>query len=117
MRLTSKCRSATVDSRPRGRLSCRHGEEAMIDWLFRNRQTGEMTVAQLPNAPLIVFVVAVAVRWIFHRSGTAGTIVSVVAVVALIVWAGDEIVRGVNPGGVSSVVAFSPLPSSGHCCI
>jgi len=69
----------------------------MIDWLFRNRQTGEMTVAQLPNAPLIVFVVAVAVRWIFHRSGTAGTIVSVVAAVALIVWAGDEIVRGVNP--------------------
>ena len=69
----------------------------MIDWLFRNRQTGEITVAQLPNAPLIVFVVAVAVRWIFHRSGTAGTIVSVVAAVALIVWAGDEIVRGVNP--------------------
>ena len=38
----------------------------MIDWLFRNRQTGEITIAQMPNAPLIV-------------------------------WAGDEVLRGVNP--------------------
>ncbi|MGZ4692355.1 MAG: hypothetical protein ACXWBN_05315 [Acidimicrobiales bacterium] len=69
----------------------------MIHWLFRNRQTGEITVAQMPNAPLIVFVVAVVVRWIFHPSGVAGTVVGAVATVALIVWAGDEIVRGVNP--------------------
>ncbi len=69
----------------------------MISWMFRSRQTGEITVAQLPNAPLIVFLVAVTVRWIFHPSGTLGTIVAVIATVALIVWAGDEIIRGVNP--------------------
>ena len=69
----------------------------MISWMFRSRQTGKITVAQLPNAPLIVFLVAVAVRWVFHPSGTIGTIVTVVATVALIGWAGDEIIRGVNP--------------------
>jgi len=65
--------------------------------MFRSRRTGEITVAQLPNAPLIVFIVAVAVRWIFHPSGAMGTIVTVIATVALIGWAGDEIIRGVNP--------------------
>lgn len=65
--------------------------------MFRSRQTGKITVAQLPNAPLIVFLVAAAVRSIFHPSGTMRTIVTVVATVALIVWAGDEIFRGVNP--------------------
>jgi Na+/citrate or Na+/malate symporter len=69
----------------------------MIDWLFRNRQTGEITIAQAPNIPLIVFMVAVTVRWVLHPHGTAGTIVSVVATVALLGWAVDEIIRGVNP--------------------
>ena len=69
----------------------------MIDWLFRNRQTGEITIAQMPNAPLIVFLVAVVVRLLFHPSGTLGTVVSAVATVALIVWAGDEVLRGGNP--------------------
>jgi len=69
----------------------------MIDWLFRNRHTGELTIAQVPNAPLIVFLVAVVVRLLLHPSGTVGTVVGALATVALIVWAGDEIVRGVNP--------------------
>ena len=82
----------------------------MIDWLFRNRRTGGLTIAQLPNAPLLVFLVAVAVRWIVHPSGTAGTVVGVIAAGALIIWAGDEIVRGVNPwrrllGGTVLVVS------------
>jgi predicted neutral ceramidase superfamily lipid hydrolase len=69
----------------------------MINWLFRSRETGKMTVAQLPNAPLFVFLAAVAVRWIFRPTGTVGTVVTVVAAVALIIWAGDEVIRGVNP--------------------
>jgi predicted neutral ceramidase superfamily lipid hydrolase len=82
----------------------------MIGWLFRNRRTGDRTIAQLPNAPLIVFLLATAVRWVFHPSGTAGSIVNVVATAALITWAGDELVRGVNPwrrilGG--AVLAFT----------
>jgi len=98
-----------------GRLTFRQRLDAMIAWLFRNRQTGRMTVAQLPNAPLIVFLVAVAVRWIFHPSGTAGTIVGAVATVALVIWAGDEIIRGVNPwrralgGGVLAITIVGIL--------
>jgi predicted neutral ceramidase superfamily lipid hydrolase len=69
----------------------------MIDWLFRSRTTGKITVAQFPNPPLAVFLVVVAFRWIFHPSGTVGTITNIVAAVALIGWAGDEIIRGVNP--------------------
>jgi predicted neutral ceramidase superfamily lipid hydrolase len=69
----------------------------MIDWLFRNRQTGEITIAQMPNAPLIVFLAAAAVRLLFHPSGMLGTVVGAIATLALIGWSGDEIVRGVNP--------------------
>ncbi len=69
----------------------------MIDWLFRNRTTGERTIAQFPNVPLLVFLVAVVVRWLAHPSGTVGTVVDVVATGALVVWAADEVVRGVNP--------------------
>jgi len=69
----------------------------MIDWLFRDRRTGGITIAQVPNVPLIVFLVALVVRWILHPSGTVGTIVGVIALVALTIWALDEIVRGVNP--------------------
>jgi len=87
----------------------------MIDWLFRNRRTGELTVAQVPNAPLAVFAVAAAIRWIFDPSGTVGTVVAVAATVALVVWAVDEVVRGVNPwrrllgGGVLAVTAVGIL--------
>ena len=81
----------------------------MIDWLFRNRRTGEITIAQFPNAPLLVFLGAEVVRWIFRPAGSVGTAVDVVATVALVAWAGDEVVRGVNPwrrmlgGGVLAV--------------
>jgi hypothetical protein len=68
-----------------------------VNWLFRNRQTGEITIAQRPNAALIVFLVATIVKLIFSPAGGIGTTVTVVAQGALAVWALDEIVRGVNP--------------------
>ena len=74
------------------RYDCR-----VIDWLFRNRQTGEITVAQLPNAPLVVFLVAAAVRRFADPAGDVRTVVSVVAAAALVWWSLDELLRGVNP--------------------
>lgn len=68
-----------------------------IDWLFRDRTTGRIVVMQLPNIPLWVFLVATAVRLVAHPHGTVGTVVSVVATVAIVVWAGLEVARGVNP--------------------
>ena len=70
---------------------------APFEWLFRNRQTGEITIAQLPNAPLIVFLVAFGVRALLHPDGTVGTLVDVAATAGLVVWSVLEIGWGVNP--------------------
>lgn len=69
----------------------------MIDWLFRNRRTGRMTIVQVPNVPLALFAIAWLVRRFAHPSGALDTALAVVATVALVVWAGGEILRGVNP--------------------
>ncbi|MCA1842093.1 MAG: hypothetical protein LC792_02680 [Actinobacteria bacterium] len=69
----------------------------MIDWLFRNRQTGRITIAQWPNVPLGLFLVASGLRWLFDPSGDARTALGVLATWGLLWWAVDEVVRGVNP--------------------
>jgi hypothetical protein len=66
-------------------------------WLFVSRSSGRITVAQWPNVPLWVFAVFSAVSRIVHPSGGAATFLRVAAVAALVVWALDELVRGVNP--------------------
>lgn len=69
----------------------------MIDWLFRNRQTGERTIGQTPNVSIIVFAVAWVLRRIFEPTGLLGTVFDVVVLGAIAWWSLDEIVRGVNP--------------------
>ncbi|CAN5474147.1 hypothetical protein BH10ACT1_BH10ACT1_39860 [soil metagenome] len=69
----------------------------MIDWLFRNRETGRYTVVQFPNVALATWLAALAVRRLTTPEGTAGGVVGGIATIALAVWAIDEIVRGVNP--------------------
>lgn len=69
----------------------------MFDWLFRNRQTGEITIAQAPNPPLIIWLVATIINVIFSPAGTIGTVFTVIGTGALAIWAGDELIRGVNP--------------------
>ncbi len=69
----------------------------MIDWLFRNRKTGEITIAQFPNLALWIFLGATVVRWLTSPTGTGGTVVDVIAIGALLWWGVDEMVRGVNP--------------------
>ena len=69
----------------------------MVNWLFRNRQTGEITIAQAPNPPLIVWLIATVINLIFSPSGTVGTALTIIGTGALIIWAGDELIRGVNP--------------------
>lgn len=69
----------------------------MIDWLFLNRHTGRITIAQWPNAPLGLFLVASGLRWLLDPSGGVRTGLGVVATVGLLWWAVDEVVRGVNP--------------------
>jgi hypothetical protein len=85
-----------------------------FDWLFRDRTTGAIVIAQLPNLPLAVFIVAAVIRSVAHPAGTVGIVVGAIATVALLWWAGDEVLRGVNPfrrilGAVVLVVTVAGL--------
>lgn len=76
---------------------------------FRNPQSGELAIAQRPNLPLAIFLVATLGRLAFDPQGAVGTAVSLVAAVGLVWWAVEEIVRGDSPfrrvlGGVVLVV-------------
>jgi len=66
-------------------------------WCFRNRETGAITVAQTPNLALSVFLVSAAITWLGPPNGAISTGAKVGAAGSLIVWALDEVVRGVNP--------------------
>jgi hypothetical protein len=68
-----------------------------IDWLFRNRHTGRITIVQAPNLALWLFLVASVLRALFDPSGGLRTALDVLATAGLLWWAVDEIVRGVNP--------------------
>ena len=85
--------------------------------MFRDRSTGQVVIAQLPNLPLIVFLVAAAVRRFASPGGATGTAVSLVATAAILWWSVDEVVRGVNPfrrilGGVVAVVTLAGLATT-----
>jgi hypothetical protein len=77
--------------------------------MLANRRTGRLTVTQWPNIPLSVFIMLTLLVHILHPRGAADDLAHVLADVALIAWAADEIVRGVNPFrrilGVAVIVA------------
>jgi len=68
-----------------------------LEWLFRDRIDGGITIAQFPNLALWVFAVAAVVRYVAAPTGSAGAVVDVVAGAALAWWSIDEVARGVNP--------------------
>ena len=69
----------------------------LVEWLFRNRTTGRITVVQLPNVPLLAGIGVTAARWIVDPAGLWRTGLEVAGTAAFGVWAADEVVRGVNP--------------------
>ena len=79
----------------------RHGSPArtvaaLFDWLFRNRETGQITIGQFPNVALWIFIVTVILRRVLADTATR-TAVDAIGVAALAWWALDELFRGVNP--------------------
>ena len=56
----------------------------MFDRIFRNPETGQVVIAQAPNLPLIIFLVASVVRLVFPAAG-------IVAAIALAWWSVAEI--------------------------
>jgi hypothetical protein len=70
---------------------------APLEWLFRDRRTGRITIAQFPNVALWIFLASVVLRRIGPSHGALRTVFGAVGVAALAWWAVDEVVRGVNP--------------------
>jgi hypothetical protein len=68
-----------------------------LDWAFRSRTTGRITLGQLPNWPLTVWLLASAAIWLGHPQGRVRVGFVVLATAALALWAGGEALRGVNP--------------------
>jgi hypothetical protein len=68
-----------------------------VDWLFRSRVTGRYTVAQRPNAPLVLFIGFRIAQAVVSPNGTAHDVLRWLAIVALGWWGVDELLRGVNP--------------------
>ena len=68
-----------------------------IDWLFRNRHTGRITIVQAPNLALWLFIAAAVLRALFDPTGGLRSALDGLATIALVWWAVDEVVRGVNP--------------------
>jgi hypothetical protein len=68
-----------------------------IRWMLVSRRTGRLTVAQWPNVSLSVFIVLTVGSHIFPARARAENLIRVLADVALLIWAADELVRGVNP--------------------
>jgi hypothetical protein len=70
---------------------------SVVDWLFRDRQTGAITIAQPPNLPIWIFVGAWLLGAVVDPSGWPGTVLEVVRTLALATWAVLEVWSGVNP--------------------
>lgn len=69
----------------------------VVDWLFRNRQTGAITIAQMPNPALWLAIVATALGSVWQPPARSGINLDCVVKTSLVVWALDELLRGVNP--------------------
>ena len=69
-------------------------------WFCKNRQTGEITIAQKPNLILSLTFAAFAVRFALQIFDAPSNVVSVfrwASVILLLLFGLDELFRGVNP--------------------
>jgi hypothetical protein len=66
-------------------------------WVFRDRRTGRIVIAQRPNAPLIVALACFVAHRLVAGPDPWPAVLTAAGTAALVVWAGDEVVRGVNP--------------------
>lgn len=69
---------------------------SFFDRCLRSRETGRITIAQLPNVPLWIFLATVALRVVVAGGSGLRTAIDWIGIVALAWWAVDELFRGVN---------------------
>ena len=84
-----------------------------VDWLFRNRKTGALTIAQWPNLPLWLFGGLSLAGWAAQTNPPLANWLSIGADLALAWWALDELLRGVNPWrrflGAATLIGLAAL--------
>lgn len=68
-----------------------------IDWWFRDRRTGRIVVMQLPNLPIVLWLMTVVARWLVAPDSSAHAALAWAGSLTLGWWAIDELVRGLNP--------------------
>lgn len=68
-----------------------------VQWWFRSRVDGRVVIGQPPNAALGVWIAAVLWRLVADPTGPQRSVLDGIGIGALLVWAIDEVVRGVNP--------------------
>jgi hypothetical protein len=69
----------------------------VFNWFFQSRQSHKITIVQIPNVPLAIFFIASYAHVFVSMSASAHTVLADGAAGALLFWAGDEVLRGVNP--------------------
>ena len=69
----------------------------LVRWVFVNRRTGGITVVQWPNVALWSYAALSFVEHAIGERDTGQQALHIVSAVALVVWAADELIRGVNP--------------------
>jgi hypothetical protein len=65
--------------------------------VLSNHDTGVVTIVQAPNLVLWIVIAAGILLWILPSSGNPSIASEIVFQGGLLVWAGDEIFRGVGP--------------------
>lgn len=65
--------------------------------MFRDRQTGRLSIVAWPNLPLWVWIATAVTRRLPAVDGQADVVLTRVGSGALVVWAVGEMWRGVNP--------------------
>lgn len=68
-----------------------------VDWGFRSRQTGKLTIAQMPNKILASFFALRAAQALLSPPAPAADLLRWAGSATLAWWALDEVLRGVNP--------------------
>lgn len=68
-----------------------------FNWMFRDRQTGRITVAQFPNVALGIFFATVVVGQVADDDDLIGVAARWTGTAALAWWAVAELRSGVNP--------------------
>lgn len=95
--------------------------ESALEWCFRNRETGAITIAQFPNIALGIVIVCFIAGVFVPDDTTAHTVIRWVGLAALLWWSLDELIRGVNPWrrvlgtivGVLTIVSIVQVASGG----